>query len=307
MRCLLPPRESKPTCHRSPLTHHHSLDATSSAQVTASIDEIIKQRIKDGLFDDVIRKAALRPNSYKPRAAEISTEKSKLGLGEVYAKEYEQQILGNATEESKEEEKAHAAVRELFATLSSRLDNLFSFHATPKPHQSEVTVKSKVAAVSMEEATPTAMASSESLAPEEVYGKRKGAKLAAREELSQEERKAQRRKKKRVRKRRGAERDEMEALKAKLTPGGNASKRIDAKNAERALADAKRKGTVTTGVENGRGGNGQAGSQFTRSSKFFGAMQEGAYGGKGAGSKRGAPGSGGDEEPSAKRAARFKL
>ena len=278
--------------------------------MTASIDEIIKQRIKDGLFDDVIRKAALRPNSYRPRAAEISTEKSKEGLGEVYAKEYEQKVLGNVSEESKEEEARHKAVREIFATLSSRLDSLFSFHATPKPHQSEVTVRSKTAAVSMEEATPTAMANSESLAPEEVYGKRKGdAKLAAREELSQEERKAQRRKKKRVRKRRGAERDEMEALKAKLTPGGNAAKRIDAKNAEKALADAKRKGTVTTGVEKGGGGgNGQVGSQFTRSAKFFGAMQEGAHGGKGASSKRNTPGgSGGDGEPAAKRAARFKL
>lgn len=279
--------------------------------MTASIDDTIRQRVKDGLFDDVVRKAALRSGSFRPKAAEISTEKSKVGLGEEYAKEYEQTVLGHESEESKEAQQAHAAVRELLGKLNQRLDALFSFHAAPAPFKKEMQVRPKVAAVSMEEATPTAMAGAAALAPEEVYGQRKGdRKLASREELSQAERKADRRKKKRIRKRKGAEHDASEALRAKLAPDGNAAKRLEAKSAERALADAKRKGTVTTGVETGGAGaaaGGQTGTRYTRSAKFFGAMQRGELG-QGSGSKRGAPGSGGGgDEPPAKRAARFKL
>ena len=211
--------------------------------MTASIDEVIRQRIKDRLFDDPVRKAKIRPAAYKPRAADISTEKSKLGLGDEYAKEYEQKILGQASEESKEQQEKHKALRELFLKLNSRLDALFSFHAMPKPHKPEATVRTAVAAVSLEEATPTAMASHEALAPEEVYGKRAArTQLATRDELSQAERKAERRKKKRVHKRKDTERAERESLQARITPDGAAAKRLEAKDAERALADAKRKG-----------------------------------------------------------------
>ena len=41
-----------------------------------------------------MRKEALRPQAFKPKRAELSTEKSSEGLGEVYAREYEQQVLG---------------------------------------------------------------------------------------------------------------------------------------------------------------------------------------------------------------------
>ena len=111
------------------LEEHATLTVASAPrrrflQVTKSIDEIIRQRIKDGVFDDVVRKAALRPAAYRPKAAELSTEKSKHGLGEEYAKEYEQSVLGHESEESKETQQAHAAVRELLGKLNQRLDAL---------------------------------------------------------------------------------------------------------------------------------------------------------------------------------------
>ena len=61
-------------------------------QTSRSIEEIIKGRVKDELWDDVIRKAALQPLKYRPKAAELSQEKSKLGLGEVYEAEYKKQV-----------------------------------------------------------------------------------------------------------------------------------------------------------------------------------------------------------------------
>ena len=276
--------------------------------MTESIEDLIKARIKDALWDDVVRKAALQPGAYKPKAAEISTEKAKEGLGEQYAKEYEQAMLGATPAETAAQQKAHDEVKALFAKLSGRLDALFSFHAAPRAHKPEVTVRSNVAAVRMEEATPSAMASADGLAPEEVYAARKNtAQLANREELSQEERKALRRRKKRIRKRQGAERDEAEALRAKLSPNSAAAKRIEARKNEQALADAKRKGTVLEGVVSGGGGSGESG--FSRSAKFFRGMQENGKEGAGsAGKKRGAAAAGldGSAEPPS-NSARFKL
>lgn len=276
------------------------------AQVTASFEEIIKQRIKDNLYDDVVRTAALQPARYRPKAAEISTEKSKLGLGEEYAKDYEQQILGAASAGDTANAAAHAALAATFQKLSAKLDALFSFHAMPKPHKREATVRSAMSTVRMEEATPSAMASDAALAPEEVYAAKKGDRqLASREELSQQERKALRRRKKRVRKRRTAERDEADQLRAKLQPDSGAAKRLEAKAADKALADAKRKGTVIEGTAaDGAKGN-FAGSQFTRSAQFFKNMQSGAASAA-AGLKRRVTGSSGAEEGQAS-SKRYKL
>ena len=153
-------------------------------------------------------------------------------------------MLGNASKESVAREAAHTAAKSLYAKLSLKLDALFNFHSAPKPFKSELAVKApSVAAVRMEEATPIAMAEGATAAPEEVYASKRSDKaLASRDELSQNERKAMRRQKKRVRKRRDSERDEQEKLRAKLAPGGAAAKRLEAKAAEKALADAKRKG-----------------------------------------------------------------
>ena len=98
-----------------------------------SIEDIIKARIKEETWDDVVRKQALQPGRFKPKQAALSTEKSTEGLGEIYAREYEQEILG--ARPADETNKAHEVARELFAKLSARLDQLTSFHFVPKPFQ----------------------------------------------------------------------------------------------------------------------------------------------------------------------------
>ena len=59
-------------------------------------------------------------------------------------------------------------VKALFAKLGSRLDALFNFHAVPRPHKPEATIRAAVSTVALEEATPSAMTAHEALAPEEV-------------------------------------------------------------------------------------------------------------------------------------------
>ena len=238
-------------------------------QVTSSIEDIIKTRIKESLFDDVVRTAALEKAKYKPKPAELSEEKSGLGLGDAYAKEYEELIMGHTSAERSKIEQAQHEVKELFSKLGQRLDGLFNFHAVPKPFKSEVSVKSNVSAIRMEEAMPTAMAESMSLAPEEVYGKKKGNALTTRTELSQAERKAERRKKKRVKKRVTGEKDHVEEVRARINPEGTSAKRIQAKKDEKALADAKRKGMVVDGPHAKKAQKGGGEREFTRSAQFF--------------------------------------
>ena len=63
---------------------------------TQTLEELIRQRCVDGVWDDVVRKAA--PNEralnehYNRREQPLSEEKSKVGLGELYAQEYEKQL-----------------------------------------------------------------------------------------------------------------------------------------------------------------------------------------------------------------------
>ena len=54
-----------------------------TAESTASLESLIKQRILDEAFDDVEAKVAVEVKAKKQRA-EVSDEKSKAGLGDIY-------------------------------------------------------------------------------------------------------------------------------------------------------------------------------------------------------------------------------
>ena len=63
---------------------------TITAEVTQTLEEMIKQRINDEMWDDVERQVEDQGDKRKRVLDEVSTEKSKLGLGDIYAKEYEE-------------------------------------------------------------------------------------------------------------------------------------------------------------------------------------------------------------------------
>merc|ERR1719447_1028816 len=81
---------------------------TLPKQAHFDVDALIQQRIWDETFDDVVRKAETAP-SQRPHEAEadvvetLNFEKSRVGLGDVYAKQYEVELLGHkSTGEEKE-------------------------------------------------------------------------------------------------------------------------------------------------------------------------------------------------------------
>eukprot|EP00656_Telonema_subtile_P041543 TRINITY_DN4673_c0_g1_i1.p1 TRINITY_DN4673_c0_g1~~TRINITY_DN4673_c0_g1_i1.p1 ORF type:complete len:645 (-),score=248.09 TRINITY_DN4673_c0_g1_i1:176-2110(-) len=163
-----------------------------------SIEALIKTRILDELWDDVVRKeetvGADRATSSLP---EVSNEKSKEGLGELYEQEYREEVMGEVKED--EMDKEEQEIVEQWTRLCYSLDALSNFHYTPKPPKPEMETRANVPAVAMEEAVPMAVSDAAMLAPEEVFNKNAhtGDKShKGEDELTKEERRSRRRAKK---------------------------------------------------------------------------------------------------------------
>ncbi|KAI4900185.1 hypothetical protein NFI96_017670 [Prochilodus magdalenae] len=209
-------------------------------ETTLQLEDIIKQRIKDQAWDDVVRKEKPKEEvfEYKKRLT-LDQEKSKRSLAEVYEQEY----LKQTQEKTEEEENpAHVEIQKLMDTLFLKLDALSNFHFTPKPHVPEVKVVSNLPSISMEEVAPVSASSATLLAPEEVKEKNKAGDILGDLEKTATDKKRERRKKKKLKRLKIQERErriklkeaanggekkkkskaEVEATLRKLTKGGSA-------------------------------------------------------------------------------------
>jgi hypothetical protein len=147
---------------------------------TASIEEIIKKRIINEDWDDVVPRelpdVAWKKN--RGELPEVSQEKSKLGLGELYEREYLKKAVGydvDTAEKETEEEKAKNEMKALFANLCSKLDALSNYHFAPRPIADEAEVRAVTTpAIAMEEVMPLHVSDARGVAPEEVYATKKG-------------------------------------------------------------------------------------------------------------------------------------
>jgi U3 small nucleolar RNA-associated protein MPP10 len=167
---------------------------------TNTLEDLIKKRILDNMFDDVERKVdpTLRPFIPSKRV-EISDEKAKQSLADMYEDDFVRKQAGSEKVDARDEalEKEHDEITDLFKTLCHKLDALSNFHYTPKAAKPEMSIVSNSAAISMEEVTPINVSDATLLAPEEVYDKKRGdVKTAA--EMDQDERKRLRAQKKKL-------------------------------------------------------------------------------------------------------------
>ncbi|KAI9264784.1 U3 small nucleolar ribonucleoprotein complex, subunit Mpp10 [Sporodiniella umbellata] len=169
-------------------------------EVTQSLEELIKKRILDNMFDDVERKAdpTLRPFLPSKRV-ELKDERSKKSLAEIYEDDFSKQKLGDQAVDERDAalEKEHQEITRLFGDLCQKLDALSNFHYTPKAPKPEMVIVSNAAAISMEEVIPVNVADGTLLAPEEVYDKKRG-EVKATTEMDQDERKRLRAHKKKL-------------------------------------------------------------------------------------------------------------
>lgn len=199
-----------------------------TAEVSESIEELIKRRIIAQEFDEVIRR---RPedgvqSGTRRGQFELDDSKPQQSLAEMYEEEHVKNQDPDAYMSKADErlKKQHQEIEGLWKEISGKLDALSSWHYKPKPAAPSLTVVADVATINMEDAQPTTaggVAGGESmLAPQEIYkaGKEKdtlrrgeviaGGAPIARQEMSREEKlRRRRREKERIRKRGGEELD----------------------------------------------------------------------------------------------------
>ncbi|KAL8859552.1 MAG: hypothetical protein Q9178_003951 [Gyalolechia marmorata] len=198
-------------------------------EVSEDIEALIKRRIINREFDEVIRRRPGDLTTGTPAAKrgrfELDDTKPQQSLAEVYEAEHLKRIDPDGYVDKRDEKlkKEHAAIETLWAEISAKLDSLSNWHYKPRPPQANITVVADVPKVSMEDARPSAAEGmgpeSSMLAPQEVYrpgeersheDKQKEVVLksgvpVARDEMSRDEKlRRRRREKERIRKRGGA-------------------------------------------------------------------------------------------------------
>ncbi|XP_048000485.1 U3 small nucleolar ribonucleoprotein protein MPP10 [Leguminivora glycinivorella] len=190
-------------------------------QTTVTLEDIIRQRIKDKAWDDVEKKEKPVDDQLQFRKTEIIDQsKSKLSLAQVYEAEYlKQKQAASGEKEEEEEPEAHKEVKEAMKKLFAKLDALCHYHYTPRAPQAEVKIVSNTPAISMEEVAPVATSDAALLAPEEVKKKHRG-ELISKDERSTTDKKRERRKKKQQQRKKGTV--------AKVTEHRNTTKGVEA-------------------------------------------------------------------------------
>lgn len=227
-------------------------------EVTESIEDLIKRRIKEGEFDDLPKRIITDISKFHNRQKfELSEQKSSKSLAEIYEDQYNN--VDENKEVSEELQKQHDEISELFTKVTHKLDSLCSAHFIPKPHQMKtIDIKvSDAASISMEDAQPLHVSNETTLAPQEIYkiGDDKPAANGAKgrsevllksglsyskDELSREDKQRLRRANKRKKSKHFNERKEYQEQKQKQdTTSSNNNKRRKVSDVVNTLSNAK--------------------------------------------------------------------
>ncbi|GJJ09660.1 hypothetical protein Clacol_003884 [Clathrus columnatus] len=166
-----------------------------------TLEEMIKKRILDNMFDDVVRKRPVEDKPFLPsRLFELDDKKSSKGLAEIYADEYTAAASGTSIDVRDENlKKQHEEIVQLWDSICYKLDALSNAHFTPKPPKATISTISNVAAASLESALPTTVSTTTMLAPEEIYAP-KTSDLRSKEEMTPLEKRTLRNKQRKTRK-----------------------------------------------------------------------------------------------------------
>ena len=222
---------------------------------TIDLEEAIKQRILAEDWDDVVPRELpdVGWNKKRGELPEVSQEKSKLGLGELYEREYLKKAVGydkDADEKQTVEEKIKDEAKQLFANLCSKLDALSNYHFAPRPISDEAEARVvTVPAIAMEEVLPLHVSDARGVAPEEVYAPKRGRDgiLRADSEMDQNDRKRQRQSKKTARRKARKEKEADDKLISRLQPGLGLNNPYEKRKAREELSLARARGQVTIG------------------------------------------------------------
>lgn len=130
-------------------------------QVTNDLEQRIQKRIYEELWNDP-QKPTIDIKSTKT-LPELSGEKSKKSLSQIYEDEYHSPVTKNNDTNT---------VKELWIKLSRQLEVLSHFYYVPKAEKISKTHDDNTPALMLEEAIPMFVSDSQILAPEQVYSPR---------------------------------------------------------------------------------------------------------------------------------------
>ncbi|KAG9697634.1 Mpp10 protein, partial [Aureobasidium melanogenum] len=185
-----------------------------TAEISESLEELIKRRILAEDFQDIIRRRpddlATGSSSRRGRLDfELDDSKSKKSLAEMYEEEHLKATDPNYVDAKDEKtQKEQREIDALWRDISNKLDSLSSWHFKPKGRATQLDIRVDAPVVRLEDARPTAgaeAAAASQLAPQEIYKAGEAAEKAEaeiatrgglvvnREEMSREERKRRRR------------------------------------------------------------------------------------------------------------------
>nr|XP_004658192.2 U3 small nucleolar ribonucleoprotein protein MPP10 [Jaculus jaculus] len=188
-------------------------------ETTLQLEDIIKQRIRDQAWDDVVRKEKPKEDAYEyKKRLTLDHEKSKLSLAEIYEQEY---IKLNQEKTEEEENPEHVEIQKMMDSLFLKLDALSNFHFIPKPPVPEIKVVSNLPAITMEEVAPVSVSDAALLAPEEIKEKNKAGDLKTAAEKTATDKKRERRKKKYQKRLKIKEKEKRRKLFEKTNPDQN--------------------------------------------------------------------------------------
>lgn len=140
-------------------------------EVTETIEDLIKRRIRSDEFDDLPRRLITDVGKFvQKKKTEVSDQKSAKSLADIYEDEYH----GVEPEDKVTDEiqAAHEEITDLFTKLNYKLDSLCLAHYIPKPNEFksiEIKVSDAPASISMEDAQPLHVSDEVKLAPQEIY------------------------------------------------------------------------------------------------------------------------------------------
>ena len=103
-------------------------------EVVASLETRIKSRIREGLFDDVVRRRPMDDKPFIPsRFFELQDSKSQQSLAQIYENEYVAAQPGTSTDDRDGKlKKEHDEITKLWESICNKLDALCNAHYVPK-------------------------------------------------------------------------------------------------------------------------------------------------------------------------------
>lgn len=159
--------------------HIQKIAPAVTEEKTLNLESLIKQRILEGNYDDVIRKRAIDPKAFLPsRLLELQDTQATKSLTEIYEDEYNKTKSGAETgqraADPKDEKlgKEHEELKRMFESLSGKLDALSNAHFTPRQPTATIKTINNLPSISLESSLPTATGTGTLLAPEELFSVR---------------------------------------------------------------------------------------------------------------------------------------